>query len=92
MEKTGGNSIARRPRAELKTVKCARNVRNGSGGWIRTNDLRVMSLTASLVTYPLHILTDCSIITILILTIDKSSVMKYTHVPTCERHLKRHSQ
>ncbi len=45
MEMTGGNSMVARTAAEFKTGKWDRNRKIGSGGWIRTNDLRVVGPT-----------------------------------------------
>jgi len=44
MEMTGGKLLVAGQTAEFKTGKWDRNRKNGSGGWIRTNDLRVMGL------------------------------------------------
>ena len=42
MEMTGGKSLGTEKIAEFKTGKWDRNRKIGSGGWIRTNDLRVV--------------------------------------------------
>jgi len=41
---TDGNFAVGGPGAEFRTAKRDRNVKIGSGDWIRTNDLRVISL------------------------------------------------